>query len=82
MGYSKYALSVGHQALVSCCHFVVDEILMTMYPWLGPPMKKTKSSKGIKLTKKNDLIGSLRLQLRRLIHQSISDIVDPSRYLI
>lgn len=78
MGRSKYALVVGRQALVSCCHFVADEILTMIYAWFAaippnPPENGEKESN----TERNLRI--LNHRLRRILHQSISDLIDPSR---
>lgn len=117
LGYNYFALTSGHQALISCCHYVVDEILTIVYPWLlskYDDIKKIKRSKvnvddincmmdstnqeisnnNMKIqfislddhidnssyNKKNDnSLSYLRLQIRRLLHQAISDVIDPSR---
>lgn len=31
MGTSKFALVIGRQALISCCHYIVDEILAMVF---------------------------------------------------
>ena len=32
MGFDKLALATALQALVTCCHFIVDEILTSVSP--------------------------------------------------
>jgi hypothetical protein len=111
MGYDRIALSTALQALVTCCHFVVDAVLTSVrlcqfssvavrrlrnyvaqvYGWLRSRSPETHSiqlSGGIvaldSVGKAEDdtLIASnkARLKLRRLAHQAISDILDPSRF--
>lgn len=117
MGYNKFALNVGNQGFVCCCHFVVDHVLTTFYPWLAGAHDESSKKKEKKRTRnqsnqsdhdtkpdfdtsndannyeeegekeenenvessKMDPLRQLRLELRRLIHQAIADIVDPSR---
>lgn len=113
LGYNYFALTSGYQALIACCHYVVDEILTIVYPWLLSKYdnpKKSRSKINVNDTDStnqeishvnnmtenilfNDKINNssdnrnnddknllnLRLQIRRLLHQAISDVIDPSR---
>ena len=72
---SKHALSTAHQGLICCCHYTVDHMLCDAYPWF---YAKTRlglddDPKIIQTSNK------LKLQMRRLMQQAISDLVDPSR---
>lgn len=141
MGFDKVAITTALQALVSCCHFIVDEILVSVrrmpclvlyllhfiycyfhcnfllhtqvYTWLrskpndaakyvggsvgddssnstgshhkhGPYSHhchhgKNREKEISQLYLENNRLNEARLRLRRLVHQSISDILDPSR---
>lgn len=78
IGYSKQALQSAYQALVSSCHFVVDELLSAIYPWLSN-INVFRSNNINKDFAPNEVLSNIKLQLRRFIHQSIADIIDPSR---
>ena len=45
MGYNVFALTTGYQGLISCCHFVVDDVLSTVYPWLHSTESNNKMDK-------------------------------------
>ncbi|RYH20456.1 hypothetical protein EON65_23375, partial [archaeon] len=88
MGRSRFALVTGRQALISCCHFVVDEVLSMVYPWLGTieegktEFKAANAANERPVSRSRKLITNVKdinMRFRRLIHQSISDIIDPSR---
>jgi hypothetical protein len=127
------ALVSSRQALISCAHFVVDDIFTTVrqlcsllfalylyllvhsqeYPWFSSLSDKSKekpqeeeeemnkedksqfpsrsSRKPIKAVAAvapiqdpalTSGIRELNVRLRRLVHRSLSDIVDPSRYVV
>lgn len=81
IGKNRHALVVARQALISSCHFVVDEILTMQYPWFASTplylgLKATATTEKPNLVKS---IKALNLRLRRLAHQSLSDLIDPSR---
>lgn len=72
---SKHALSTAHQGLICCCHYTVDHMLCDAYPWF---YAKTN----LEIDDDPDIVqtsNKLRLQMRRLMQQAISDLVDPSR---
>lgn len=75
MGRTRFALVTGRQALISCCHFVVDEMLSMLYPWFAAVHLASSSH----LTKLEKNVEDVDLKLRRLVHQSLSDVIDPSR---
>lgn len=108
MDTCEISVSTAMQALVSCTHYVVDEILTELYPWFKIQGKKKTSFESMHLTsnhsaitvkeeagqpksrynhphfndfesKPEDSIHKLRLQMRRLMHQALSDVIDPSR---
>jgi hypothetical protein len=78
IGYSKQALQSAYQALVNCCHFVVDELLSAVYPWMSN-INAFRSNNPNKDFASEEILKNVKLQLRRFIHQCISDIIDPSR---
>eukprot|EP01031_Cornospumella_fuschlensis_P027345 gene27345-33030_t len=88
MGRSRFALVTGRQALISCCHFVVDEVLSMVYPWFGviddkeddKAIAKAANDRPVSRNRKLVMnVKDINMRFRRLIHQSISDIIDPSR---
>ncbi|KAJ1434662.1 hypothetical protein B484DRAFT_284364, partial [Ochromonadaceae sp. CCMP2298] len=115
VGRRRADLVTGRQALVTCCHFVIDDCLTSLYPWFsGLPDKDALERKralakaaarmgGMGTQGKDDsrpgtadtnvtnesapfLVDHteesarlLNLRLRRLVHQGLSDIVDPAR---
>ncbi len=115
LGYNYFALTSGYQALIACCHYVVDEILTIVYPWLLSKYDNKKKRSKVNVDGINSMIDStnqeianntlktqtvslddhinnlsddqknnnnlsyLRLQIRRLLHQAMSDVIDPSR---
>lgn len=72
MGYNVFALTTGYQGLISCCHFVVDDVLSTVYPWLHSTISTNKIDN-------KEKVNLLRLELKRLCHQSLTDLIDPSK---
>ena len=91
MGYTKEAIATMHQSLICCCHFVIDDLLPMVYPWFNYYHLQSKKMKK-KLRKKkivtDEQIEEMEewnkkhrvcLKVRRLIHQSMSDLLDPSR---
>ena len=72
MGYNVFALTTGYQGLISCCHFVVDDVLSTVYPWLHSTISTNKIDN-------KEKVNILRLELKRLCHQSLTDLIDPSK---
>ena len=74
MGYNVFALTTGYQGLISCCHYVVDDVLSTVYPWLHATVPKNYDSNDTTRS-----IGNLRLELKRLCHQSLTDLIDPTK---
>lgn len=74
MGYNVFALTTGYQGLISCCHFVVDDVLSNVYPWLHATVPKNNE-----VHDKTRSIGNLRLELKRLCHQSLTDLIDPTK---
>ena len=81
-GFNKFALTTCNQGLVGAAHFVVDGLLTAVYPWLLSRYDSLDVTTGrlhAPLNAKDSAISRLRLQMRRLVHQTIADIVDPSR---
>jgi hypothetical protein len=95
MAFNKIALATSMQAYVTCCHFVVQEILSKSYRWLQIQedgaenmtllggLAATESSARMKGRKSRKLEHShkerFQLEVRELIHAALSDILDPSR---
>jgi len=130
MGKNRSSLVAGRQALISACHFIVDNILTTTYTWFASITNDDndgrddhKNKESIKISnvnpkkddwsshdsnriddndnKRNKLsenkkrmvylkelrkdsnllkcITELNLRLRRLVHNGLSDIIDPAR---
>jgi len=75
-GSSKQCLATAHQGLICCCHFAVDHVLSMMYPWFSQDRNASMKHVG---QANPGAVYELRLQMRRLMHQAISDLVDPSR---
>lgn len=94
MGRSKFALVIGRQALISCCHYIVDEVLAMVYPWFAVVPDEEEKPKAANRRSRHEphpydnlsvahiSIKELNLRLRRLVHQSISDLIDPARYIL
>jgi hypothetical protein len=94
VGKKKVDLVTGRQALVTCCHFIVDDVLTLAYPWFAVLPENGKNmehaihapsyldyeNKGAEWAGPYaDSIKQLNLRLRRLVHQGLADIIDPSR---
>lgn len=91
MGFDAAALATAHQAHVCACHFVVDELLSMGYKWLASEEKEEKKKKkkgeeeddedGSKSAsrEKSVLAQQTSLRLRRLVHQTLADLIDPGR---
>jgi hypothetical protein len=93
MNFNYDDMSIGQRAFVSCCHFVCDEILKQKYKWFvhEATMANAKANSygrttdgGDKDAQRRAYITSqnldyCRLHLQRSVHESLSDIVDPSR---
>eukprot|EP01038_Epipyxis_sp_PR26KG_P011265 gene11265-15114_t len=85
IGTKRIALVAGRQALVSCCHFVVDDILTTIYPWFSS-ISTNRDTHNHTLVDHvthdmmlKERIYQINLQLRRLVHNGMADFIDPSR---
>lgn len=85
MNFNCADLSIGQRAFVSCCHFVCDEILKLKYKWFSleatlshsKSKKETPEARAAYITSQN--LDYCRLQFQRAIHESLSDLLDPSR---
>ena len=87
-------LVTGRQALVTCCHFVVDDALTHIYPWFAALPEEDDDDINAARTSSAGPNGShkaaaaphaeslkkLNLRLRRLVHQGLADMIDPARY--
>jgi hypothetical protein len=81
-------VTLATKALICCAHFSVDALLTLDYPWLEEPdpdqhhqqQQHWQHEEAVNAHGGNGSAASrLRLQLRRLIHQCVADMVDPSR---
>ena len=87
LGSRKTALVIGRQSLISCCHFAVDDVFTTLYPWFSSILTDKSSEETMRLEQsynsgnQNVIIGmkELNLKLRRLLHQGLSELIDPTR---
>ena len=91
MGFSEIQLVTAHQSQVCACHFVVDELLTMAYPWINPAASEatrlackvmddaSESTEAREVVQVSPLAKSTGLRVRRLLHQSMADIIDPSR---
>ncbi len=92
IGSSKTAIVTSQQSLICCAHYVVDDLLTIIYPWLNAhlskrPKEKNNTGDNIEKKKKkkkkyvnySDAAREISLKLRRLMHQAIADLLDPSR---
>jgi len=94
MGFDAAALATAHQAHVCACHFVVDELLSMAYRWMATEEEESEEEKkkkrgeegeegqeGIKSAsqEKSALAQQTSLRVRRLVHQTLADLVDPGR---
>lgn len=92
LGNKKMFLVAGRQAMVSCCHFVVDDIMTSLYPWFSslPSDQEvtattpatTASGRQVAVTAQEATLESIReinIRLRRLVHHGLSDFIDPTR---
>ena len=75
-GANKTALATMHQGLICCSHFAVDVALCEEYQWFDAE----RSAHLVNLDYIDPgPVNTLRLEMRRLMHQSVADLVDPSR---
>lgn len=61
----------SHHALLSCSHLVVDNILLMTYIWL----REVPSV----IDEESNTNTNLQVELRRLMHRLMSDILDPNK---
>lgn len=91
MGFGDADLATAHQCQVAACHYVVDEILTMAFSWLNPKASEelrlrqkiaddaSESTDTKEIENTSEIAKQTALRLRRLMHQSLADILDPSR---
>eukprot|EP01041_Mallomonas_annulata_P002727 gene2727-5373_t len=87
IGFNTSSQTIAQHALLACCHSVVDDVLLMHYVWLRGPMSEQHSVRREQYcgNNRNNSDGGedythhvpLHLQIRRVVHHAMSDILDP-----